>query len=686
MPRSLVAVFLTATLLIAGGEVRAEDAPKVNFTDHVLPIFRAKCNSCHDAGNAKGGLVLDNYAATMNGGASGAVIEEGLDDSRLWALVTHAEQPIMPPQGGKLPDNELALIKQWIEGGVLETAASMPRKAKKKSFALGTVMISNDKPEGPPPFPENLSTEPLVLSSRGNAVTALAASPWAPLLAVAGHRQVILYDLRDNTVAAVFPFPEGTIHVLRFSRNGSLLLAAGGRGGQSGKAIVFDVKTGARMSEVGNEPDAILAADLSPNHGMVAVGGPKKLVRVYDTSNGELLFEMKKHTDWVTAIEFSPDGVLLASGDRSNGLFVWEANTGREFYNLAGHAGTVTQVSWRLDSNVLASTSEDSTVRLWEMNGGSQIKSWGAHGGGSQSVWFLRDGRLVSTGRDRVTKLWDQNGAQQVAFAATADVALKATFSETNGTVYAGDWTGLVTGWNATGGAEVVKFATNPVALDARLQAATAEFGAANTAATNVAAQLAALQKVLADKKLAAETALKVSTDAAKAAEVATAAKAEADKQVVAREEIRKQGEAVLAGVAMTAEKAKAAKALVDGAADKTAQAAVTEALAAVEKASAAAKAAYDAQVAEKAKANQAVVDTTAKLKAATDQAAVLKAAADKAVAEMNPTPDETKQLEAYVAQVQQTAAVAAAKKAIVDKLTAEKGRPAVAVQPLAAK
>src|SRR5262245_50701001 len=372
-----VALFALATL--AASTASAEDAKpaeKVNFTDHVLPILRAKCGMCHSAGQAKGGLVLENYGASMTGGASGAVIEAGdLDGSRLWALVTHKEQPAMPPKEPKLPDEMLAVIQKWIEGGAPENKDSQPRIKKKASMTLSTTGISNEKPEGPLPMPENLSTEPLALSPRGNAVTALAASPWAPLAAVSGHRQVLLYNLADFTLAGVLPFPEGTVHVLRFSRNGSLLLAAGGRGGQSGRVIVFDVKTGNRVFEIGAEPDAVLGADISPNHGQIALGGPKKLVRVYSTGDGELMFEMKKHTDWITNIEFSPDGVLLATADRSNGLVVWEANTGREFYVLNAHASAITGISWRVDSNALASASEDTTIRLWEMTNGTQFKA-----------------------------------------------------------------------------------------------------------------------------------------------------------------------------------------------------------------------------------------------------------------------------------------------------------------------
>ena len=49
------------------------------------------------------------------------------------------------------------------------------------------------------------------MSARGNAVTALAASPWAPLIAVSGHKQVVLYNMDDLTVAGTRDAPTMTL-------------------------------------------------------------------------------------------------------------------------------------------------------------------------------------------------------------------------------------------------------------------------------------------------------------------------------------------------------------------------------------------------------------------------------------------------------------------------------------------
>ncbi len=50
---------------------------KVDFNDQVAAIFASRCNACHNADKAKGGLALETYAATIQGGGSGKVVEAG---------------------------------------------------------------------------------------------------------------------------------------------------------------------------------------------------------------------------------------------------------------------------------------------------------------------------------------------------------------------------------------------------------------------------------------------------------------------------------------------------------------------------------------------------------------------------------------------------------------------------------
>ena len=52
-------------------------------------------------------------------------------------------------------------------------------KAKPK-FEFKLDPSSMGKPVGPPAMPEGVSTEPVVVSPKANAIVAMAASPWAP--------------------------------------------------------------------------------------------------------------------------------------------------------------------------------------------------------------------------------------------------------------------------------------------------------------------------------------------------------------------------------------------------------------------------------------------------------------------------------------------------------------------------
>ena len=128
-PALVLAVFavILGSVAVRGASAAEDKAkPKPSFAGDVGPILRNRCNTCHNADKAKGGLNLETFSTAMQGGGSGKVIEPGdADGSRLWELVSHSDQPFMPPKSPKLPDAELDLIKRWIEAGAPETSGSV---------------------------------------------------------------------------------------------------------------------------------------------------------------------------------------------------------------------------------------------------------------------------------------------------------------------------------------------------------------------------------------------------------------------------------------------------------------------------------------------------------------------------------------------------------------------------------
>ena len=266
----------------------AADGPKITYEEHVRPIFREHCFACHNQGKATNDLALDSYERIRKGGASGEVITPGdPDGSYLYSLVTHKDEPHMPPSGDKLPADKLEILRQWIAGGALKDSGA---KAEVKKPAVNLAMTAGAaRPEGPPVMPEGVFRQPAVYTQRPAAITALAASPWAPLVAIAGQRQIVLYNTDSAELAGVLPFPEGIPYSLRFSRSGKLLLAGGGKAASRGLAAVYDVHTGKRLSQVGDELDAVLAADINAGQTLIALGGPQKIVRVFNVGDGSLV-------------------------------------------------------------------------------------------------------------------------------------------------------------------------------------------------------------------------------------------------------------------------------------------------------------------------------------------------------------------------------------------------------------
>jgi WD40 repeat protein len=625
----------------------APPAAKITYDEHVRPILREHCFSCHSVDKQESGLQLDTYQKTMAGGSSGEIVLAGdLGSSRLWHLVSHAEEPKMPPRQDKLAAAKLDLISKWIEQGAPENAGS---KVTIKKNPLAAVAATTDgKPAGPVAMPVGLFKQPVHYTARPGQVTALATSPWAPLVAVAGQKQVIIYHSESGELVGVLPFPEGIPYVIRFSRNGSVLLAAGGRGGHSGCVVLFDVQSGKRIAKIGDELDAVLAADINSQHTLVALGGPSRVVRIYSAQTGELQSEIRKHTDWVNAVEFSPDGKLLASADRSGGLFIWEAETARETANLRGHNGGIQDVTWRLDSKILATGGDDATVKLWELDESKVLKSWTAHAGGAFCVRFAHDGRLVSAGRDNSVKTWSADGAAQKSYPAFAEPALRCAFTHDDKRVIGGDWLGNVKAWDAEKASPVLTLAANPPTLAMQVEGAKKNLAAKQAEHSAAESDLVAAAKAVAEKEQAAQAATQT------VSALATAVKALEQAQAAAKL-AGIQTESLAATMKTTAAAIPPAQAATEKLAKENAEAAAK--LAAAKTAAKATKTAVDAAQAALAQAEadqKAFAELGSKLAAASEAAA-------------QPIP----MLASQLAQAQ--AETAAANDAVVQKSTAAK-------------
>jgi WD40 repeat protein len=415
-----------SVILLAVVSAPALAAAAPTYDDDIKPLLREHCLGCHNVDEANSDLDLSTYAGVLKGGSSGPAVVAGRPaTSSLYRAMAHLEGiAAMPPESSKLPDAAIDLVDRWIRGGLLESKGG-------KSLLKGVAAIDPAAVASlgnlPAIMPADLAIKQPTKTPHPPAPQAMATSPVAPLVAVSGQEQVLLLgpgeDESPLILLGCLPFPEGSLHALRFSRTGGLLVAGGGRGAHSGRAVVYDVATGERRAEVGDMVDVVLAADIDATQRYVAIGGPSKVVEVIELASGKPLHRIKKHTDWITALAFSPDGSMLASGDRAGGIHVWETEKGAIVFSLSEHKQRVTDLEWRTDGQAVASVSDDGNLILWNMKDGWPAANVAAHVGKTDSRYtratgvlaceFRPDGGLVTIGRDGHLRTWSATGIKE---------------------------------------------------------------------------------------------------------------------------------------------------------------------------------------------------------------------------------------------------------------------------------
>src|ERR1700722_13469520 len=149
-----LAFFLAMTILALGSSRVFADGKNPTFVDDITPLLRQHCTACHGNDKQKGGLNLATYVEMQKGGGSGTVVTPGNPDkSRLFTLVDHREEPKMPSASQKIPADQIALIRLWIEQGAKENSGSKVSIPVMPKTDIGLKSVVKGRPEGLPPMP-----------------------------------------------------------------------------------------------------------------------------------------------------------------------------------------------------------------------------------------------------------------------------------------------------------------------------------------------------------------------------------------------------------------------------------------------------------------------------------------------------------------------------------------------------
>lgn len=142
-PIPVTLCFLSLTL--AANLVVGQD--RVEFLKDVQPILKRHCLDCHAADDARGDLSLDTPAGVNRGGHSGSAIVGGTPEkSELFLRVTSVTDGYrMPQEGPPLSDDEIKVLRAWIEqGGRWDASISAGNKASEPATATNKAHLPLD--------------------------------------------------------------------------------------------------------------------------------------------------------------------------------------------------------------------------------------------------------------------------------------------------------------------------------------------------------------------------------------------------------------------------------------------------------------------------------------------------------------------------------------------------------------
>ena len=125
----------------------------VDFSHQIVPILREHCAECHAGDKKKGGFSFNDRDSLIEGGEDGAVVVsgKGAESAMIKAILSADPDEQMPPKGKRVPAEQVALLKQWIDEGL----------AWEEGFAF-------KKPAYEPPLKPRMPVLPAAVDGRSN--------------------------------------------------------------------------------------------------------------------------------------------------------------------------------------------------------------------------------------------------------------------------------------------------------------------------------------------------------------------------------------------------------------------------------------------------------------------------------------------------------------------------------------
>jgi WD40 repeat protein len=315
---------------------------EVSYYRDIWPVLQRQCQGCHQPNIKSSNLDLTSFEGFQAGGRRGPA------GGTILKYLTGESKPQMPLGQPPLASDQIELFRTWVAAGA--------------------------KDDTPAEVREDFSIDKPIVYAQPPVINALAFSPDGKFLAVPGSREVLLHSLDGSTPPIRLVGLSDRILSLAFSKDGSILVAAGGTPARFGEIQIWDVTSGKLRRSMTLTGDTVFGVSISPDSSRIAVGCTDNSVRIFDAASGKELFKIGNHENWVLGTLFGADGKRIVSVSRDRAVKLTDASTGAFLENLNLLRGELAAVARHPSKDIVVTGGEDRTPYIYLMDRPKNMK------------------------------------------------------------------------------------------------------------------------------------------------------------------------------------------------------------------------------------------------------------------------------------------------------------------------